>query len=193
MRNVVFATAMLFSTVAAAEPPGDTPARAPQRDRSTALWMSLSTTLGGLGLVLVAADVGIRPQAYPNEQWLQPPLVAIGSAALLVGPSLGSAYAGRFWNGGTGMRLAGLAIAGAGFAEGLASRGEGASVDPGPYLMLAAGGFLYLVGATYEIATTPRAVDLYNREHGVSAQLSLAPIRARDGSIAPGVSLSGQF
>ncbi len=195
MRNFILALAMLCSTVAAAEPPGETPARGPHKDRSTALWMSLSTTLGGLGLVLVAADIGIRPQAYPNEQWLQPPLIAVGSAALLVGPSLGSAYAGRFWNGGTAIRLAGLGIAGAGVAFALAydRRGGDAGPDPLPYLAFAAGGIVYLAGATYEIATAPRAIDRYNREHGVSAQLSVVPIRARDGSLAPGVSLSGQF
>lgn len=158
--------------------------------------MSLGTSAAGLGLVLVGADIGIRPQAYPNTRGLEPVFAGVGGAALLVGPSLGSVYADRFWNTGFALRIAGLGVGALGFATALwiADRHPNAGTNsPLPILSSAVAGVMYLAGATYEIATTPSAVERYNREHEGAATLSLSLIRARDGGVAPGMALSGRF
>lgn len=191
MRRVVVVVILCASAIASAEPASPIAAQPPRRDPATALWMSLGTSAAGLALVLVGADVGIRPQAYPHTGWLEAPLAGVGGAALLVGPSLGSFYADRLWNGRLAVRLVGLGVAALAFAPGL--QGNGGTTSPLPVLLLAAGGVLYLAGATYEIATTPRAVDRYNREHGWFATPTLSVSRLRDRTIAQGLAIARQF
>ena len=189
MRTLLLVVALLGSTAAAAEP---APTPAP-KSPVTALWLSLGTSAAGLGLVLVGADAGIRPQAYGQARGIELPLAAVGGAALLVGPSLGSAYAGRFWNGGTALRLAGVGIGAAGLALAVQpSRGPEGALNVGPYFLLGGGAAVYLAGAVYEIATTPRAVRRYNRRT-LELSLSPAPLATPGGRIAPGLALAGRF
>jgi len=190
MRSFIFIVVFAASTLAAAEP---SMSPAPKR-RDTALSLSIGTTGAGLALALIAADMGIRPQAWPDGvEPAQAILATTGGALLLVGPSLGSGYAHRLWNAGSIVRLSGIGVAalGVGVALALESRGEPGTVSPLPYIALASGGAIYLGGTVYEIATTPRAVDRYNRDHGIAP--SLTPIRTRDGALAPAIGISGQF
>jgi hypothetical protein len=158
-----------------------------------AVGVSLGVTAAGLGFEFVAADVGIRPQAYPdNTPALQPILATVGGALLLVGPSLGRAiYAPHsLWNKWLAMRLVGIGIAGIGVATTVILADQGSSgwipgIIGGAIVIAGAG--LYIGGATVEIVTTPAAV----RREG--ATVSIAPIRGPGGSLAPGLVVAGRF
>ncbi len=192
--RIVVALALATTSVAAADP-------AP-KDPRTALWLSLATSVTGLGLEFVSADAGIRPQAYPRPNWVEPVAGGVGAAALLVGPSLGRIYGDApLWNKGTTLRLVGLGIAatGVGAALWLGSRQTNSDgpVNTGPVLvgapLLAIGGGLYIAGASYEIATTPAAVERAGQARGFEAQLTLAPLRSRDGGLVPACAVVGRF
>jgi hypothetical protein len=211
MRVLILVLLLAATTTAVADPPPP----APPSPR-TALWLSLGTTLGGLATILVAADVGIRPQAYyaGAVNNLEPTLAVVGGVALLVGPSVGRIYGhAHLWNTGAALRLAGVLAFGGTALVVLGQKNNGGGFG-GPIEIAAAsvvGGGLYIAGTTVEIATTPRDVDRasappsggaarsskagpcdrYNREHG--ATLSLVPIRARDGALVPGLAVTGRL
>jgi hypothetical protein len=158
------------------------------KDPSTALWLSLGPTLGGLALEV--ASLSVRDPATAGGMNL------VGGIAAFVGPSLGHAYSGRVWNRGLGIRLAGLATAlvgvglvmsacsdGCGHAQGTASAGGGLFIG---------GGIVYVVGVIDEISGAPDAARRYNREHGFDATLTFAPIVTAH-STAPGLGLVGRF
>ncbi len=146
----------------------------------TALALSLGVTLGGW--VLVAATGDILPAAG-----------AIGVVAMLVGPTVGHAYAGKTWNTGLKMRLAGIGVIGvAAFAAGGAvasSRScsiySDCSSSDRPLIMVAVlaggGALLSLVGTVYEITTAQKAARRYNASHRVPLKLTGGPLRMRDG------------
>jgi hypothetical protein len=195
--RIVVALALAASSVAHADPEPKSP--------RTALWLSLATSAAGLGLEFVSADAGIRPQAYGgNHNWVEPTACGVGAGALIVGPSLGRIYGDApLWNKGTTWRLIGLGIAatgvGAALALGYSQRNSTSDgpVNTGPVVVggaaLAVGGGLYIAGASYEIATTPSAVERANHTRGFEAQLTLAPLRSRDGGVVPAAAIVGRF
>src|SRR5579862_3990083 len=157
--RIALVVALATTSVAAADPAPKSP--------DTALWLSLATSVAGLGLEFVSADAGIRPQAYGgNHNLVEPTAGGVGAAALIVGPSLGRIYADApLWNKGTTLRAVGLGVAalGVGAAFWLGTQTHpGDAVPAGPYLVAGAGavigGGLFIAGASYEIATTPSAV-----------------------------------
>jgi hypothetical protein len=190
--RIVVALALATTSVAAADP-------AP-KDPQTALWLSLATSAAGLGLEFVAADAGIRPQAYGgNHNWIEPTAGGVGAAALIVGPSLGRIYGDApLWNKGTTVRLVGLGIATTGVVAAFwLGRHDTSETGNGPILigggLLGLGGAVYLAGATYEVVTTARAVERAGRTRGFEAQLTLAPMRSRDGGVVPAAAIVGRF
>jgi hypothetical protein len=192
MRTLLVVLVLTSTTIASADPQPLT-----RKNPNTALWLSLGTTAAGLGLTLVAADIGIRPQAYEGMRGAETPLAVTGGIALLGGPSVGRAYGhASLWNRGTALRVAGIGLFGAGFLVGyLATRNSTSdSPDPWPLIGIGAvvGGGLYIAGSAYEIATTPREVGRYNLEHGLDASLTMTALKTRDG-IAPCLALAGHF
>ena len=152
--------------IARAEATPARPAEAPSP--GTALTLSLGTTLGGLAVG--AGLVGAYVSAREKDQLLFGG-VAIGSAALVVGPSAGLFYAGeaRRWTLWTRLgllvasvgTLGAAAAAGASCAVGTILEGDGGDEDCGVNSGLIAasavfgGGVLGL--AVYDIVDSPRA------------------------------------
>jgi len=158
----------------------------PPKSRATAYWLALGTTLAGTSLL--ASGLVIAPFAHAGPLATDT-IVGLGVAAIAIGPSLGSLYAHQPWNSGLGMRLGGLAAFGIGGALELAcSNARGDACDVGGRTFMALGAITYVVGSIYEIATSGRAVDRYNREHA----LAVTVLRGSDGTGA-GLAIRGRF
>jgi hypothetical protein len=172
-----------------------------RKHRRTAIGLSLGTTFGGLAVAAVgygafsvfatSGERGFGRDALGSTGMV---LMTAGGVAFVVGPSLGHSYVGDGWNTGLKLRIASLApLAVAGLALGPCILGDSSSaacyVSGG---MLAVSIGMYVTGAIYEIATSGRAADRYNRDHGLDASLGVAPIRTRDG-VAPGLAIVGRF
>jgi len=148
------------------------------RDPSTAGLLSGGVTFGGALIVAMAIDRD------------SPTLGALGGTALALGPSTGHWYAGEAYNGGLGVRVAGLALAGLGAAmihDGRDPDGECADrrCKTGRGLLVAAP--LLVVGGTiYEIVTAPAAARAYNRRQ----RRGLVPASIADGF---GLTFAGRF
>jgi hypothetical protein len=139
---------------------------------ATAIGLSLGTTLAGAGMLAVASSLDSET------------LAIVGGTVLFVGPTAGQMYAGRVWNPGLGVRLAGLAVGGVGLW--LAVRCEDGcdnrdSREVGEVLALG-GALAYAGGSIYESIDAGRAATRYNRS------LTVTPV---PGGAA--VSLSGRF
>ena len=101
--------------------------------------------------------------------------IGIGSLGLIFGPGFGHAYAERERpQKGVWTRVAGVAIAGLGLASMGMADSFGNDSPAAVYLLMAAGGGLYLYGAIRDIADLDESVDRYNRRHGYT-QVRLAP------------------
>ena len=172
--------------------------RLARKNPRTAMLLSLGVTLAGP--ILFGAGLA-QSNTTGDPTWLNV-LGTAGVAAFVVGPSVGRIYAGRDgWNLGLKLRVGSLApLALSLFTTALcavAADGGGDSGTPGIcYVALGsfvAGASMYVAGASYEIATSGRAVERYNRDAGLDARLSFAPIKTPDGGLAPGLALGGRF
>jgi hypothetical protein len=181
MRIALVVTSLLVTTsLAAAEPPGRAPAR---KNPRTGLVLALGGTAAGFGLALWTVEYNLRPQATNGDAaWLY-----VGGVAAMFGPSIGRLYAhASIISPGSVTRSLGLGVAALGLAAALVSQnGRPARVAA------EIGGGLLVAGAVYDIATTPSAVERYNR----NLDITLAPtaLRAHDGSLAPGFAFAGRF
>jgi hypothetical protein len=205
MRAAVLAV-LLASSIAHAQPPGLTDPTVDQplklKKKSTAMWLTLGTMAAGAGLFAAGEALYQQPGCY-NSCLPQQGLAIVGGAALLVGPSVGHIYAGHTWNAGLGIRLGGMTTFALGWLALAPCFVHPAAVqtpvDPqnnGSSSTCAIGGAAVALGAiatvagtVTEVATTPSAVEDYNRAH---AALTVAPIQTQNG-IAPGVALAGRF
>ena len=101
--------------------------------------------------------------------------IGIASVGMIFGPGLGHSYAQsprpmkRAWTRVAGVALAGLGLASMGMAD---AYGNDKPVTV--YLLMAAGGGLYLYGAVRDISDLDESVDRYNRRHGYT-QVRLTP------------------
>jgi hypothetical protein len=159
---------------------------------STALALSLGTTLGGVGLVALGESLG-------KNSSLGDTMLVAGSLAATIGPSLGHVYAGHTWNGGLGMRLAGGVVVLTGAMVAFSAcplfdpcTGQQKSTADFGGIIAVGGALLYGSGLVYEIATAPAAARENNREHSTSVGLTFAPVRSRNGT-SPGLALVGRF
>ncbi|MDB4959274.1 MAG: hypothetical protein JWO36_6843 [Myxococcales bacterium] len=186
------ARAQAFEPTMDPQPPSQVRPETPvaEKSESTALALSLGTTLGGVALI------GIAQSSHGSER---DTLSSIGAVAATIGPTLGHAYADDVINGGLGMRLAGTGVVIAGAMVAFSAcpifdpcgPGQQSTKDFGGVL-IAGGALLYGAGLVYEIATAPIAAREYNRTHHASAALTIAPIRTRDGT-SPGFAFVGRF
>ncbi len=201
MRALLLAVTLASTSVASAQPPGLTEPTAPpaaHKQTRTAMWLTLGTMAAGAGLFALGEAMYQQPGCY-NSCVPQQGIAVVGGAALLVGPSIGHIYAGHTWNTGLAIRASGIATFGLGMLAasrcfgypgiGAPSASEQRACNTGS-MAAVLGAVATAVGTVTEVATTPSAVDDYNRAH---ASLTLAPIRAQDGSIAPGLAFAGQF
>jgi hypothetical protein len=124
---------------------------------------------------------------------------------LIIAPSAGEFYGGRYVTLGMGARVAGSVL----FVY-AAAKGAGSALDCGAVGSetggtspactdhsgdaLALGGLgLVLAGAVYDIATAPASVRAWNRERHASVQLAPAPLVTRQGAPTMGLGLVGGF
>lgn len=144
-------------------PPSPIRAAAPVRigdskSPDTALALSLGTTAVGLGLMIEGSkiDNGV--------------LGGLGAVMFFVGPTTGHMYAGDTFNGGLGIRSAGLLSTVLGLAMAFCFDGcnQGTQQSVGG-AMFYGGALLYIGGSLYEIGTAPSAAHRYNREHGLDS------------------------
>lgn len=158
-------------------PPPPTPPDKDAKDESAATGMAVAGALGGLGVMGLG---------FAN---LQRSYVLFGVGALigLVGPSLGQFYAGEILTPGLGLRAVGLGALGySGLVLSQCDEGCGAAGLP-----LLAGLGLYVAGAIYDLATTPRAVRAWNAAHH---HVTLAPTVVPTGAHASlGLGVVGTF
>ncbi len=186
--------AAMSSSVAHAEPPGLTvPTARPveHKSKSVAMWFTLGTMTAGTALL--ALDVPLAQHSTCTDSCALLEVIAVtGGAALLVGPSIGHLYAGHLWNAGLGIRLGGMVSLGIGWLvlmPCMQPNGPSGGTCAMGGTLATLGALATVAGTVTEVATTPSAVDDYNRAH---ATLTLAPIRTQDG-IAPGLALAGRF
>ncbi len=196
----------LIPAIAHADPPGLTPPgmmpalqqptilpSGTHKDPTTAVLLSIGVTAGGLGMMVLAAE----RENQGHEDDLTAALNTGGAIAFLAGPTVGHAYAGKTWNTGLGMRIAGLGTSFVGllvaisecapFSDSCNSNGADAGA------VIALGGLgLYAAGGIYEIATAGSAANEYNHAHGLDANVGVVPIRTVQGT-TPGFALTGHF
>jgi hypothetical protein len=205
---------------AAQEPAGTAPEASGPYQESTALWLSLGTTLGGIvaGCALVGLSFTVDDDDFAGFMVLSVGGAGIAGLGFLVGPSLGHFYARNnkqaawdlvlrtlFAGGAVGLFAGGF---GSGYGSGMCGAFSGGDEDEGTAddcpadnsgVFFAFGGLAAataVVLAVVDLATTPRAVRRANERvlKGVS-DVSLAPTFARgsNGSIAGGLALSMRF
>jgi hypothetical protein len=173
-------------------PPGLTPARpiAERKNPNTALAISLLTTLGGYGMLFLGESMA--NQGTTGAGWL----AFTGATLTLVGPTLCHTYAGKTWNTGLAVRIVGLGVVSTAFVVALSCsdgcNDNGSTTVDAALALALAGSITYVVGTIYEIATARDAAVRYNRQHGLDATLTVAPIATRDG-ITPGMAVVGRF
>jgi len=195
------AVILLASSTAFAQAPGDTApapmfasASAPEpgrliqtseKDPTTAVLLSLGTTLAGVAIIGAAAD--------ENES-----LTMLGVGALFFGPSTGHWYAGRY--GGYGMAAraasAGLMVYGlmsmfeAHCDLGCNDNGQQHDAERRGATAMVVGAIGWVGATVYDIVTAPEAVRDYNRAH----QMTIAPtVIPSGGAYLPGVAVSARF
>lgn len=156
--------------------------------------LAIGGTLIGPALVATALTQADRYDSPLHAEFA--PMMAIGAASMVLGPSLGNWYAGKVGSTGLSLRLGGAATAAVGvamMADGFALFGSGNETE------FAAGGLIGLAGlgmvatgAVLDIISAPSAAADYNRRHG--AHLALAPIVSHAaGAKQTGLALVGSF
>ena len=124
----------------------------------TALGLSLGTTAAGLGLMIAGSKIDNGA------------LGGLGAVMFLIGPTTGHTYAGDTFNGGLGIRSAGLLSSVLGLAMAFCFDGCNQSTQRSVgAVMFYGGALLYIGGSLYEIGTAPSAAHRYNREHGLDS------------------------
>jgi hypothetical protein len=186
MRAIIVCVVIASTSVGHAQP-GLTPEEVrPEKSVATALAWSLGVTAVG-----VAASVDAVVAKDPGQQSA---MFAFGAVGLLVGPSIGRIYAHHTWSGGLVARLVGFTgvVLGESIASACLGGPRGACpatpIKTSPFIDAMAG--VVVLGALFDLATTPEAVDDYNHEH---ASVVVAPIRTPANATVPGLALVGRF
>lgn len=170
--------------------------RSPAVARRLSMWFTLGPLLGGLTMVVAAAN-------NSNSSWA-PGVAIVGGGGmafgLTLGPSVGYSYSGehlRGWGVGV-LRLVGLAVGTAALVdaalenafcdESCVPKDTGGTAVLGATLVLAS-----LISAVYDITHASDAARRSNVKHGLS-DLNLVPVAAPSGPAAfRGLALAGRF
>jgi hypothetical protein len=153
----------------------DSPEGPPKNLLSAYLITVASTSVPVMLGALAAPDDGHQATTFQNAMGI------VGIAGMVLGPSAGHWYAGEGVTTGLALRLTGAAVIG-GLVVG----------DPhaNHVGMLIVGGItgvgLWEAGVIWDLATLPRSVRRYNKQH----QVQLAPMAITSGS---GLSVAGTF
>ena len=154
------------------------------RSPAVALGLSAGITVGGVALLATAS--AIQPD---NDTEVA--LVTSGLVLAAVGPTVGNIYAGKVWNRGLQLRLAGLptGLLGVGIMVAancyLGCPGSRKAMQIGGGVLLL-GSLLYAVGTVVEIVHAPYAAKQRNERRSIAIAPSIAPGNA-------GVVIGGAF
>jgi hypothetical protein len=142
-------------------------------------------TAGMLSLAATVAPPLLATMVYGNrsENEREDVVGKIALASVMIGPSVGHIYAGKFLTIGLGVRVAGFAVA----------MSATQSDDLGDALgRIMIGGILLASGAIADLATVGKSVNEYNAEHARIVP-TVTPVMDPNGSIRPQVGLAGRF
>jgi hypothetical protein len=166
---------LLVPAAAAAE------STAEPKSPSRAAGLSLAGAGVSLGVTLLGAASGSGEVAL------------IGAGSLVLTPSLGEWYSGRYLTVGMGMRAVSLLLLARGFRNGWnCNPSEGCMESPSDRAFQAAGVLTLLSGTAYDLVTASSAARAYNAR--IAARALVTPTLLA-GPSAPGygLSLSGRF
>ena len=183
MRTILVACVLLTSSAVRADD-GDV------KSETTATWLSAGGTLGSLALigmgfgVYEAFSADTPPETTPRL--LKVPLHNWGNGLMVTGlmstaltPDFGHWYAHEYLTAGLGLRAAGLLVMGIGSLHVCGPDANEYGCDSSPNTgLIAVGVLVYAAGVVHSIATAPRDVRKYNRNHTVTA----VPTLVRAGS-----------
>ncbi|HEX8106154.1 MAG TPA: hypothetical protein VF516_00435 [Kofleriaceae bacterium] len=199
MVRLVAIAILLASTAAHADsdtegPPGQAvPDTAAAKSEDTALGLSAVGPFASAGVLMLGVKLGNGPEAGTIRKGVGGVLVFAGGAGILLGPSFGEFYAGKYLTGGMGLRLGGLGVMGLGaiaaaLARGFDCRDLDCPKNPntsGADAVIVVGAVLYGAGWIYDVANARATVREYNRAHG-SLRAMLVPT-------GNGVAVAGTF
>ncbi len=173
--GVVIAVMALTPSIASADevapppPPMQATTVQPEEWKSPLVAMLLS--VGATGVPIAAAAAVFRDDdgngQYPDALW------AIGGVAVLIGPSVGHWYAGKYFTLGLVARATGFALGA------FAVNGRGHEDDKLGALLV--GGACLVGGAIYDLATADRSAREYNFEHAKKLLPTVAPVASGTG------------
>lgn len=163
------------------------------QDRSESVAIGLSTAGTLVGPALIGGALAYRERSDSALHAAFWPMLVTGSAAAIIGPSLGEWYAGHRYTRGLAIRLAGGATLGVGavMIAGLHDNGDRRfEVGEGGVgvLLAIAGGATVAIGSLIDIHDAPAAVRDHNRTH---LRIGVAPTAI--GHRGQGLALVGTF
>lgn len=184
---------MKLAAVLAALALSSSVAHADAKSKTTALALAGVGTGVSAGLLLTSYLLADDSQLPVNT-----PLFVAGMVTSTVTPSLGQMYAGQYLTIGMGVRaasmgLAGLAVYGMTETRRCNLTEECVGLTQEAVVVIGLAAIAYIGGTAYDIVATSDAVTRYNNKHSVILNIAAAPLRASDGSLAPGIGLSGTF
>lgn len=159
----------------------------PQKSEATATNLALG------GAVLPFVLFGAAAAADDNDT--TPALALAGAASLVLTPSAGHWYAGKFLTTGMALRAGGALAGTVGFALAIGCAiSEGDDCDGGGLgALLFAGGLGALAaGVIYDVATADNAVREYNARATIPVTVVPTALRS-GGSTTPGLAVAGSF
>lgn len=199
MVRLVAIAILLASTAARADgdtegPPGQAvPDTAAAKSENTALGLSVGGPFASAGVAVLGLKLASGPEAGTIRKEVGGLLAFAGGAGIVLGPSFGELYAGKYLTGGMDLRLGGLAVMGVGaiaaaLSKGVDCRDLDCPKNPntsGADAVIVVGAVLYGAGWIYDVANARATVREYNRAHG-SLSATLVPT-------GNGVALAGTF
>jgi hypothetical protein len=142
-------------------------------------------TAGMLSLAATLAPPLLATMVYGNrsESEREDVVAKIALTSVMIGPSVGHIYAGKFLTLGLGVRVVGFAVA----------MSAVSADDLGDALgRIMIGGITIAAGAIADLATVGKSVNEYNAEH-TRIVPTVAPVMDPNGSIRPQVGVAGTF
>jgi hypothetical protein len=161
----------------------------PERSETVATSLSVAGTLVPIAMMVpVASAVFDGPIQLGDRATIG--LLVAGGAGLVIGPSLGNAYAGHPLTKGLALRAGGAALFALGTGSLVSTLFDGSNDPAMPLALCLTGVGLVVAGAVSDIASAGDDARRFNARHA----LQLAPtVIGQSGSRTPGLVVAGTF